>query len=213
MEDFHSDFEGPSLIAVAPIHLQWKDIMGRASRAEDDPVVGSAGAGECARGIILWVTVRVRAPGLEKSRVISWSTFDIVAAVLRSLEHSTRVIAPSRSFQRLRTLSIDIRGALDPTAPPAGGAEIHGDVETINKRYIEKVLVTELVQGVFCQCIRWRTPALAVQDPATVSGLAPATATSVEVAVGSTPDTCHLGASRNVERPCLASVQATATTW
>lgn len=36
-------------------------------RAEDDPVVGAARAGEGARGVVLRVAVRVRAQALEVS--------------------------------------------------------------------------------------------------------------------------------------------------
>ena len=121
-------------------------------------------------------------------------------------------MAPSRSSQRPRALSVDIRRAFDSTALAGGGAEVHGDVETVNKRNVEKVLVTELVQGVFRQGV-WRvTPALAVQDAAAVAGLAPAAPAGVEVAVGSAPDSGHFGAGGDVEGPGLAAVQAAAAT-
>lgn len=53
---------------------------------------------------------------------------------------------------------------------------------------------------------------MTVQDAATVTGIAPATTTGIEVAVGSTPDSGHFGASGHVEGPALAAVQAAATT-
>lgn len=82
-------------------------------RAEDDSIVGSAGASECACCIVFWVTICISTPVLEEPRVIRRTTAAVRggAAVSVTAEDGARVVAASRSPQLFRTLSIDVRGA------------------------------------------------------------------------------------------------------
>jgi len=86
------------------------------SRAEDNPVVGAAGAGEGARLIVLGIAVGVGAVSLEEPGVVGRAAAAGVATVLVRLEHGAGVVAAARRLQRPGALPVDVRRAPDAAA-------------------------------------------------------------------------------------------------
>ena len=113
------------------------------SRAKRDLVVGTRRTGEQAGFVILRVAISIWAPVLEEFGVCGRTTASrsISATILIGLEHCTRVVASTGGLQLTGALPIDVSGALDAAA----AAEVHGDVEAIDKGDVDVVEVIGLV--------------------------------------------------------------------
>lgn len=183
------------------------------SRAEHDPVVSPTGARKRARLVVLRITVSIRAPILEKSRVACWAAASGIAAILIGPEDRAWVVASTGSPQLARALAIDIGGASDPPCASVGGlAELHRDVEPIHKGNVKEVQSGKLVQRIFGQGV-WRLAiGCAAEDAAAIPGLAPPSSRPVELAACSGPDTGLFGSGVHVDGPELAPVKPPATT-
>uniref|UniRef100_A0ACD6A627 Uncharacterized protein n=1 Tax=Avena sativa TaxID=4498 RepID=A0ACD6A627_AVESA len=184
------------------------------SWAEDDLVVGAAGASVGAGGVVLGVAVGVRALPLEEPGVVGRPAVvrrRAGAAVLVLLEHRAGVVAPSSGLELVRALRRDHlrapRPALGAPGAAAGRQEVHGHVEAVDEGDVEEVEVVELVEPELGQRVG-RLPVLrALQLAAAVARLAPPVAAAVEVAARARPHAPACRAGRHVDVPCLPRVE------
>ncbi|KAK8444498.1 hypothetical protein SEVIR_9G146801v4 [Setaria viridis] len=190
----------------AQVHVQ--------SGAEDDVVVGSAGASVGARRVVLGVAVGVRALPLEEPRVVGGPAGVLLrprAAVLVRLEHRARVVAAAGGAQLGGALRRDVGAAPRPALGAPGAAarrqEVHGHVEPVHQRDVEEVEVLELVQPVLGQRVGRLPVPGALQHAAAVAGVAPPVPAAVEGAPRARPHATAGGARRHVDGPGLPVVQ------
>jgi hypothetical protein len=183
-----------------------------ASRAEDDLVVGSGGAGEGAGGVILGVAVRVGALPLEVPGVVG--RVAVVgrradAAVLVLLEHGARVVAHAVLPQLGRAARVHVHGAARAAAAPgpAVGEEAHGHVEAVDEGDVEEVEVVELLQRVLRQRVGRAPVPSALQHAAAVPRAAAPAPARVELAPRARPDARGRRARGGRDPPALAAVQ------
>jgi len=182
------------------------------SRAEDDLVVGSGWAGECAGGVVLWVAVRVGTLPLEVPRVLGRPAVvgrrsDAAVDVL--LEHGARVVAHPVLPQLGGAPRVHVDGAPRAAAAPgpAVGEEAHGHVEAVDEGDVEEVEVVELLQRVLRQRVGGAPVPRALQHAAAVARAAAPAPARVELAARARPDARRRRARGGRDPPRLAAVQ------
>lgn len=123
--------------------------------------------------VILRVTVSIRALTLKILGIISGTATTRIATVLICLEHGARVVATAISLELAGTLSDDVGGAANGAgAPVRGGAELHGNIETVDEGDVVEVKVVVLVECEFGEGVGWCTVCRALEVAAAVTGLA-----------------------------------------
>ena len=176
------------------------------SWAEDDVVIGAAGASVGAGVVVLGIAVGVRAQPLEEPGVVRRPAAvgrRAGAAVLVGLEHGARVVAAAGGLQ----CGGAPRPALGAPGAAAGGQEVHGHVEAVHQGDVDEVLPLELVQPELGQRVG-RLPVLrAPQHAAAVPRLAPPVAAAVEGAARARPHAAARCPRRHVDAPRLPVVQ------
>jgi hypothetical protein len=181
------------------------------SRAEDDVVVGAAGAGVGAGGVVLGVAVRVGALALEELGVVGGPAGVLGrpgAAVPVLLEHGARVVAAAGHPELGRALRRDVGAAPRPAlGAPAGGQEVHGHVEAVHEGDVEEVEAHVLVQPELGERVGRLPVPRALQHPAAVARRAVALAAAVERAPRARPHAPARRAGRHVDLPRLAVLQ------
>ena len=151
-------------------HVSWVNYVRSAgpsscmeSWAEDDVVIGAAGASVGAGVVVLGVAVGVRAQPLEEPGVVRRPAAvgrRAGAAVLVRLKHGARVVAAAGGPQRGGALRRDIGvapwPALGAPGAAAGGQEVHGHVEAVHQGDVDEVQPLELVQPELGQRVHTR---------------------------------------------------------
>jgi hypothetical protein len=149
----------------------------------------------------------------EKSRKICRFTVSRIATILVSFKNSTRIVTTARNLQLIGALPVDISGTSSTTgAPIRHGVKFHSNIKPINKRDVEEVQVVILVQSELGKGVWGYTISLALEKPATVTGLAIATSRTIKITPCSRPNVTPCSSGINIKAPCFTLVELPAAT-
>ncbi|KAJ8526895.1 hypothetical protein K7X08_029372 [Anisodus acutangulus] len=92
-------------------------------------------------------------------------------------------------------------------------AKRRGNVKSSNNRNVLEIQVSKLVQGILSQGVWQFILSFAFYDFTTVTGLTPTSTTTIEVAISTTPYTCHFSTQRRPKPPALTLLDPPATAY